>query len=146
MGGIDSQGVEVRTVRRIIIHCSATTPHIDIGAEVIRQWHIARGWDDIGYHTVIRRSGDVESGRPLDDVGAHTLGENQDSIGICMVGGLSNAGYEDCNFTSAQWDTLKHEVRWLMEEFGKLTVHGHREFSTKLCPVFDVPAWWNKGK
>lgn len=46
----------------IIIHCAATKPSQDIGANTIRKWHTdpppnGNGWSDIGYHYVIRRNG-----------------------------------------------------------------------------------------
>ena len=47
----------------IVIHCAATRPHMDVGAKEIREWHKERGFEDIGYHYVIRRTGVVEIGR-----------------------------------------------------------------------------------
>ena len=42
----------------IIIHCAATKPSMDIGIEEIRKWHVDQnGWDDVGYHFIIRRDG-----------------------------------------------------------------------------------------
>ena len=49
----------------IIIHCSATKPSMDIGVKEINEWHLQRGWSGIGYHYVIRRNGDLETGRDL---------------------------------------------------------------------------------
>jgi N-acetylmuramoyl-L-alanine amidase len=134
----------VRQIREIIIHCSATGPQMDIGRAEIRDWHINdRGFTDIGYHYVIRRNGSVEAGRPLDQVGAHTQGHNQHSIGICMVGGINRAGQPDCNFTAAQWAALHDLVSDLVEQYDGVTVTGHRAYTTaKQCPCFDAQAWW----
>ena len=52
----------------------------------IDRWHKARGWSGIGYHYLIRKSGHVSKGRSLPDVGAHCLGLNEKSIGICVAG------------------------------------------------------------
>ena len=42
----------------IVIHCSATPKDMDIGVEKIKHWHtVDNGWDDIGYHYVIKRDG-----------------------------------------------------------------------------------------
>lgn len=126
----------------IVIHCSATKPAMDIGANEIRRWHKDRGWRDIGYHTVIRRDGTVEGGRPLDTVGAHAKGHNDRSVGICLVGGLDDAGKPDCNFTAAQWSALEGEVRDLLDSYPGAQVLGHRDLSDKACPCFDASAWW----
>ena len=51
----------------VVIHCADTPEDMDIGAEKIREWHTKeRGWDDIGYHWVIRRDGTLDPGRPID--------------------------------------------------------------------------------
>ena len=72
----------------IVVHCSATRPQMDIGANTIREWHISRGFNNVGYALVIRRNGLLEIGPDLDDVGAHVAGHNSKSIGLCLVGGL----------------------------------------------------------
>lgn len=132
----------MRQLSRIIVHCSATAPSSDIGVAEMRDWHTARGWSDVGYNYVIRRDGCAEEGRPLEKPGAHTLGHNKDSIGICLVGGVNEAGRPDCNFTAAQWETLRALVMRLGRRYGIKTVAGHRDYTdTKECPCFDVKAW-----
>ena len=119
---------------------------MDIGAEEIRRWHVdGNGWNDIGYHGVIRRDGVLESGRPLSVAGAHTSGHNADSVGVCLVGGVKEDGKTpENNFTQAQWDALERVVRDLVRRFPGTTVHGHNEFAAKACPCFDAKAWWAK--
>ena len=133
----------MREINRIIIHMSYTTPSTDIGAPEIRQWHVGgNGWSDIGYHKVIRRDGTVEDGRPIEKSGAHTLGENADSIGICLVGGKHKSrDIHDCNFTSAQWRALDRLCRDLLLEFGDLDISGHRDWAARGCPGFDAKEW-----
>lgn len=134
----------MRDINKIIIHCAATRPSMDIGAKEIRQWHVRDNhWADIGYHGVIRRDGTFESGRSLDTPGAHTSGHNKNSIGICLVGGVAEDGKTpENNFTPAQWETLERTVRELLKKFPNATVHGHNEFAQKACPSFDVRKWW----
>jgi N-acetylmuramoyl-L-alanine amidase len=124
----------MRTLDKIIFHCAFTPPQMDIGVEEIRQWHLAKGWADIGYHFVIRRDGSVETGRPIGMMGAHCLGQNANSIGVCLVGGMNTTGGPDSNFTLHQYVTVDS----LKSIYSALTVHGHREFSPKDCPCFDV--------
>lgn len=134
-------------VEKVIIHAADTPAGMDVGVEEIRRWHVeGNGWSDIGYHYVIRRNGQIELGRDLDndgDVeehqGAHVYGHNLGTLGICMVGGKP-----DCNYTAAQWRSLAWLVRDILGRHGLTVsdVYGHREFdSGKTCPQFDAPAW-----
>ena len=135
----------MREIRRVIIHCSATKPGMDIGAAEIRKWHVdGNGWNDIGYHYVIRRSGEIEKGRSEHIAGAHVAGHNGDSIGVCLVGGIDDKGKPDANFTAAQWAALDHLVTQLTKvSYPGATVSGHRDWTdAKACPSFDVRAWW----
>lgn len=124
----------MRALDKIIIHCAATKPTWNGGAETIRKWHLDRGWSDIGYHYVIKKDGTVEEGRSMRRIGSHVRGKNTGSIGICWVGGYD--GVDDR--TDAQKKSLIELVKALRHDYGKLTVHGHNEFSSKSCPNFDV--------
>lgn len=125
----------------IIVHCSDTPPRMDIGATEIRRWHVTeRGWSDIGYHLVIKRDGSFDNGRPLDINGAHALGFNHRSIGICLIGGKGEKGGAEANFTLDQYESLKHVVKYLKSLYPIETVLGHRDLPgvTKECPCFNV--------
>ena len=128
----------MRELNKIIIHHSWTPASMDIGVEEIRRWHLERGWQDIGYHYVLRRNGIIELGRPIEIQGAHTRGQNQDSIGICIVGGKP-----DVNFTKFQWPSLSIMVPELMFKHNIYEVGGHRDYAASECPGFDVRAWWD---
>lgn len=123
----------------IWVHCSATKASADIGADTIRDWHLQRGWSDIGYHFVIRRSGQIEEGRLEDRPGAHVRGYNRNSLGICMVGGLDKNGKADANFTFAQYQSLVGLIQELREQHGmNVRVRGHRDVAAKSCPCFSI--------
>lgn len=141
----------MREIKKIIIHCSYTPPSMDIGREEIDKWHKDRGWNSIGYHYVIRRDGTIEKGRPDAEVGAHVQGENDDSLGVCMIGGRKEGQpvSDDFNFTIEQLNTLAKltyelVLKYSPEDSDKLVdVCGHREFTRgKTCPCFNVKAWW----
>lgn len=136
----------MREIKQIVIHCSATEHYQDIGAEQIRLWHRKRGFRDIGYHYVIRRNGVAEVGRPADQPGAHVKGHNQNTIGICLVGGIGHDGMPTANYTRAQYRTLEVLVDMLKERYRIDDVLGHRDFEgvTKACPCFDVRAYFNE--
>ena len=113
----------------VIIHCSATRPDQHVTAADIKQWHLAKGWSDIGYHWVIERDGTVVKGRT--GTGAHTVGHN-DKVGVCMVGGVSTTGKPQCNFTIAQWGSL----HVLLQDLEATKTYGHNQFAAKACPSF----------
>ncbi len=127
-----------RKIDKIIIHCSATKPNQACTVELIDQWHKARGFDQIGYHYVIYQDGSLHEGRPVSKVGAHCVGQNTNSIGICYVGGLDMYGNAKDTRTEAQKKTLKKVVNQLKQTFPNATVHGHNEFANKACPCFNV--------
>ena len=119
----------MREVTRIILHCSASDIPMQT-ADMIDQWHKARGFTKIGYHYFIRHDGTIEKGRGLEEVGAHAEGYNKDSIGICLAGLTL--------FKPVQFKALSKVLDELKLLYPKATVHGHREFNpNKTCPVFD---------
>lgn len=130
----------MRKIEEIIVHCSATPPSMRIGAEEIRQWHLERNWNDIGYHFVIRRDGSLENGRPIEETGAHAKGHNTGSVGVCLVGGVDENGKPDANFTLSQYIRLVEVINFLKAEYPDITkVSGHRDYSPlKACPCFDI--------
>ena len=130
----------MRTIDKIIIHCSATLPGQRVDVETITRWHKQRGFKTIGYHFFIDRSGTIHAGRPLEQQGAHCKGQNAHSIGICYEGGLNKEGKPYDTRTIMQRIAMKELVAQLQERFTEATVHGHREFANKACPCFDVKA------
>ena len=127
----------------LVVHCSASTPKMDIGVKEITEWHVARGFRAVGYHFVIRRGGMREKGRDISDVGAHCVGHNHHSVGICLVGGVgADAVTPEDNFTKEQWTTLYLTLKELHEEYPKAVIVGHRDLdASKACPSFDVSAY-----
>lgn len=129
----------MRNITEVIVHCSATRPGQKVDASVIRGWHMRdRGFADIGYHYVVGIDGTVERGRALEKMGAHCLGHNANSVGVCYIGGLDSAGKPADTRTAAQKDALVRLLRELKGRFPGATVHGHREFAAKACPCFDA--------
>lgn len=131
----------------IVIHCSATPPDMDIGREEIDRWHKERGFREIGYHFIIRRSGGVEKGRWVRVAGSHVKGYNSRSVAVCMVGGVDKNMKPEDNFTEAQWNALLDVVFFLKGLFPDAEIVGHRDLdSKKACPSFDVTEWAKRVK
>lgn len=102
---------------------------------------------------MIRRSGEIEEGRNLDqkipafeEVGAHVEGYNSRAVGLCLVGGITRDGKPENNFTLEQWQSLERLVKELKVRYPNAEVLGHRDFPgvNKACPCFDAKAWWKQ--
>lgn len=128
----------MRAINKLIIHCSATPEGKNFTVEDIRRWHKQRGFEDIGYHYVIYLDGSVHKGRDKEVIGAHCSGQNQDSIGICYVGGVDVNNKPKDTRTEEQKQALRQLVSELKQKYPSATVHGHNEFSAKACPSFNV--------
>lgn len=128
----------------MVMHCAATTPTMDIGVSEIRQWHLDRGWNDIGYHLVIRRDGTIENGRDMYTQGAHALHFNrvngQITLGVCMAGGIDSAGNVEDNFTDAQWKSMYGVIVSFKNANPDAFLCGHHDLKgheSRGCPSFD---------
>ena len=130
----------MRTITEIIIHCSATKEGLPFSVADIDRWHRQRGFHCIGYHYVIYTDGSVHAGRPIAEIGAHCMGHNAHSIGICYIGGFDSAGKPNDTRTPEQREALKTLVEQLKNDYPNATIHGHNEFAPKACPCFDVRA------
>lgn len=133
------------TVKRIVLHYSATYPDQDLDVSDIDAMHRARGFSGVGYHFVIKRDGTVQKGRPESQLGAHVLNHNTGSIGICTIGGLDrktgpNVGVD--NRTPEQIAAQLKLIRDLLTRHPDAEVLGHRDLGATQCPGFDVRAWW----
>lgn len=128
----------MRAIKEIIVHCTATQPNIDVGVREITQWHVKdHGWSGCGYHYVIRKNGFIEKGREVWRQGAHCVGHNRHSIGVCYVGGLDGFMRPCDTRTDAQKRALRKLLSELVEKYH-CEIHGHREYSSKACPCFDA--------
>lgn len=116
----------------------------------IRVMHLKRGFIDVGYHYVIKRDGTVQTGRPLDRQGAHVSKYNHLSVGICLIGGVSekDINVPEANFTPAQFASLKKVLADLRTKFPNADICGHRDIPNvrKACPSFDVRTWLSTGQ
>ena len=155
----------------IVFHTSATPPSWNIGAAEIKHLHTAprteripwgiywvygKAWRDIGYGLVLPRDGSIELGRGLDAVGAHVRGYNRISASVCMVGGVTEEGKPEDNYTDAQWRAADEllpllrarypDAEWLGQRYRSPEANGDgvidRHDWLKMCPCFDVRARW----
>jgi len=84
----------------------------------------------IGYHYYIEKDGKITQGRADSDEGAHTIGYNNQSLGICLAG-----NFDATLPTQAQIDALKGLLLKKMSEYGITAdkIVPHRKFASKTC-------------
>ncbi len=104
------------------VRCSAADIH---------SWHLANGWAGIGYHFLVRKDGSVYRGRPIWAVGAHVLGKNDCSVGICAEGDYQT---RDKTMPEAQKKAIKELLKYLKEIYPNAKIVGHREIGDSNCP------------
>ena len=142
----------MRTIRQIIIHCTATPEGSSLSVKALRAEHLRRGFSDIGYHYYVRRDGTVINTRAVARIGAHAKGHNKYSIGVAYEGGLDTNGRPADTRTPQQRTALRELVVRLLKKYPNARVCGHRDLSPDLngngeiepeewikqCPCFDV--------
>ena len=141
----------MRKIDEIIIHCAATQPGwmasepVEAKRTEIDRWHRDRGFNSFGYHYLIDRDGQTCAGRGLEQQGAHTYGHNDNSIGICLVGGHGSSATDafSTNYTDAQDQALRVLINELKIRIPTIKkVSGHNDYTNaKACPGFKVERW-----
>lgn len=128
----------MRKIDKIILHCTATPEGREVTVADVTAWHKERGFRAIGYHYLVYLDGTVVRGRREEEIGAHCLGQNAGSIGVCYVGGLDSRGRPKDTRTAAQRVALRNLVEGLQRRYPHATLHGHNEFAAKACPCFKI--------
>ena len=126
----------MQKVRRIIIHHSSS----DFGSALqFHDWHKKRGWAGIGYHYVIgngegAEDGEIQIGRLALYQGAHCRGENNDSLGICIIGTFNNKYPSDAQMKAlvSLLATLCYVYK--IDPLSEKRISGHRDWNNTDCP------------
>ena len=121
----------------IVLHCSGVMPNVHQNIRVLGDYHRKKGWKCVGYHEYVRRDGTVQHGRPIWEAGAHVVGHNKYSIGICYEGGLDSNGKAADTRTPEQVRTLRQLVEHYHAYFSNAVILGHNDLNPdKPCPCF----------
>ena len=127
------------SVKRLIIHHSAGPRETTL--ETLLSMHRARRFAAIGYHRVVDANGTIHATRELTVQGAHALGANHDSWGVCVMGDNTR---EDRKWTEVQIAALEWFVYAACELVPGLLICGHRDAvggkTATECPGLDVRA------
>lgn len=119
-----------KTTDFIILHHSTA----NISVQSVHSNHINNGWSGIGYHFYIRKNGVIYKGRPLNTIGAHAVGYNSVSIGICFEG-----NFETEKMCDAQLKAGQELVTYLKDIYPNANVLKHSNVSATACPGKNFP-------
>ena len=115
----------------IILHHAAGGGSV----EAIHNYHRdTNGWDGIGYHYYVRKDGTVWRGRPEDTIGAHTVGHNYSSIGVCFEG-----NFEVETMPNPQLAAGRGLLADLLSRYPGISISGPRDNDTTACPGKNFP-------
>ena len=130
----------------IVHHTAASSPDPQFAA--IDSWHKDRDFPRsslgyyVGYHYVIERDGQLKTARAEWEEGAHTVGQNTQSIGVCLVGNFDN---EDP--TAQQKATLGDLLHSLCARHNiePHDIWPHRSYAAKSCYGRRLGNDWARG-
>ncbi len=124
----------MRKITHIIIHHTATDRD-KTTFQAVKDYHINKGWSDIGYNWLITADGVLHEGRPQNIIGAHTRddGMNYKSLGIALTG-----NFEKEQPTEKQLETLRGIINQVRDiyKIPAENVLGHKEVrgAATACP------------
>lgn len=130
-----------RSTDFIVVVASETVPSPKLGVKDLDRMDRQRGLLMVGFHFVIKTDGEVQTGRPLDAVGANTLGFNDRSVSICLIGGSPESGVLKKKLpTGPQAASLGCLLEQLRGEYPTAQVKGLRDLPGARTenPFFDV--------
>ncbi|XP_051254205.1 peptidoglycan recognition protein 5 [Dicentrarchus labrax] len=124
--------------QRVVIHHTALSKCTGLkectdGLLNIQRVHMTeRGFDDIGYNFLVGGDGTVYEGRGWGVVGAHSKGNNHDSVGIAFMGNFNNDTPSTEEISSVK-QLLQAGVSegFLHSEY---VLFGHRDLANTECP------------
>ena len=121
---------KLKIIDRIVVHHSGDNIHDDIIK--IREIHLNRGFEDIGYNFVIKTNGEIQAGRDINYIPAHCKGHNLKSIGICLLGNSA--------FTAKQFFALYRLLEFLIQKYqiNPDKIYRHCDLADTDCPGFSL--------
>lgn len=122
-----ADGLEYKNKPLVLIYHHAAVDEMSV--EQIHEFHKEKGWSGIGYNYYIRKDGSIFKGRSEEADGAHTIGRNSSSLGICLEG-----NFEEEDVTKEQKESLENLSVYLLMKYDIVDIKGHKEFYETLCP------------
>jgi N-acetylmuramoyl-L-alanine amidase len=150
------------SITKVILHHSLTADSKTLSWPAIRPWHmglfgqgdprlpnynpnVKNPMEDIGYHygiELFQLHYEVLVGRMENEQGAHCIGQNHTSLGICFGGNfdIESPPEKQWNLGLRLVNSILYRYRLPVE-----AVYGHCDFANKTCPgtMFDMDKFRN---
>ena len=120
-----------KTTDYIILHHAASS---NCSPNNIHTIHLKNGWAGIGYHFYVRKNGNIYIGRLLNTIGAHAVGYNDKSVGVCFEGNFENEVMNENQLNSA-----RYIVNYLRNIYPNAKVIRHKDVNATACPGKNFP-------
>ena len=127
----------MRQVDFLVVH-TTDTPKTATVESILNYWRNANGWENPGYHFIIKPDGEIINIFPITLVSNGVYGYNQNSIHISYIGGQNGMDDRTCD----QKIALIKKLVELKRLFPEAKILGHRDFPNvkKTCPNFNAIA------
>ena len=121
----------------VVVHSSETSARQQVDLRFLDRRDRRRGKFGLGCHFIIHRDGRIQVVQRLDQVGCHTKGYDEVSVGVVMLGGRKT---KDGEFVDNYTDEQKRKLLSLHTlYFPDAKLVGHRDLvPATQCPHFDV--------
>ncbi len=106
----------------------ATVTDIDSWHKVRWPGFISSRGYHVGYHYVIEKDGKVTQTRSHDEEGAHVIGMNSKSIGVCFAG-----NFDVTLPTQKQMNAWYNLYGTLLTQYPNIPTYPHRKYASKTC-------------
>ncbi|MDE1865101.1 MAG: N-acetylmuramoyl-L-alanine amidase [Candidatus Micrarchaeota archaeon] len=107
-------GLSANRPEFLVIHSTRSYPEF----EELLALHRKRGFAGVGYHFFVSASMKVYQARPIDLEGAHALGFNRKSVGLCVYS-------KDGSIEKEAIETSRRVISHIMERTGELEIIPH---------------------
>ena len=132
------------TVTRITVHHTGEhaglvgLPDVEVVARIEKYHRNEKNWAAIGYHFLIGKDGKVYEGRPARYQGAHTSTQNENNLGISVIGDFMRK-----QPNARQLATLRALLDDKRRQYGvsRSRIYGHRDLHASQCPGDALYAW-----
>lgn len=127
-----------RRIEELAEHCTAS--HQTATVEGILRVFKQRGWNNPGYHILIKPDGTWAYIHNLNLISNGVAGFNSRIINISYIGGIDRNLRPIDNRTPEQIATINVIRRAFRRRFPSAYIRGHRDFPNvkKACPCYDV--------
>tara|TARA_Y100000033_G_C2744637_1_gene110348 strand:+ start:765 stop:1196 length:432 start_codon:yes stop_codon:yes gene_type:complete len=140
-----------REIRYLIVCASNTQALENLTVKDLSIRDRKKGYLATKYHYVITRDGVIEEGRSITDAGAyledgHSIIKNNNSLGVCLIGGSDSNGESFFNYSSVQIFSLNTLVTQLKTDYPQLITLGLNDVTKTKEPHFSVEEFMKNGK